>query len=292
MTTELVKDSNDAEFVNDVIEASKTALVVVDFWAPWCGPCRTLGPIIERVVKSFNGSVKLVKINVDENHHFSGQLRVQSIPAVFAFKDGQPVDGFMGALPESQVKAFIEKHVTVDGDGDAIGKMLESATESMSLGDIGGAAQSYAQILQVDAKNTKALAGLARCYVMSGDIENASGTLAMVDTKDANDQEVLAVKGLIAIADNVKDAPEVDAAKKAAEANPNDLEAKYNYAKALVNNGDYATAIDEIFVIMKSDLDWNDKAARKLLLQVFDALGSQSDLTKSGRRRLSSLLFS
>ena len=291
MTTDIVKDSTDATFVQDVIEASKTNLVLVDFWAPWCGPCRTLGPAIERVVKSFNGKVKLVKINVDENPHFSGQLRVQSIPAVFAFKDGQPVDGFMGALPESQVKAFVEKHIGAGG-GDAIEKMLTSAVESMALGDIGGAAQSYAQILQVDAKNPKALAGMARVYLKGDDFVSAKEALAMIDPKDANDADVIAVKGLMNIAAEVVDAPELDAAKAEARENPENLMAKFNLAKAHIKHGDFESAVEAIFEIMKVDLDWNEKAARHLLLKIFDALGPQSELTKTGRRRLSTILFS
>ena len=291
MTTDIVKDSTDATFVQDVIEASKANLVLVDFWAPWCGPCRTLGPAIERVVKSFNGKVKLVKINVDENPHFSGQLRVQSIPAVFAFKDGQPVDGFIGALPESQVKAFVEKHVGAGG-GDAIEKMLASAAESMALGDIGGAAQSYAQILQVDSKNPKALAGMARVYLKGDDFASAKETLAMIDPKDANDSDVIAVKGLMNIAAEVVDAPELDAAKNEARENPENLMAKFNLAKAHIKHGDFESAVEAIFEIMKVDLDWNEKAARHLLLKIFDALGPQSELTKTGRRRLSTILFS
>ncbi len=290
--TDLVKDGTDASFVQDVIEPSKGALVLVDFWAPWCGPCRTLGPAIERVVKGFNGAVKLVKINVDQNPHFSGQLRVQSIPAVFAFKDGQPIDGFMGALPESQVKAFVEKHIGASGGEDgAIGDMLESAQESLSLGDIGGAAQSYATILQVDAKNVKALAGLARCYLKGGELDKAA---ALMDEIPANekDAEVVTLRALMTLANEAESAREIGAIKSEIGKGGDDLPLNYELAQAYIKEGEFDEAIEAIFKIMQKDLDWNEKKARHLLLKIFDALGSDSDITKTGRRRLSTLLFS
>ncbi len=289
--TDLVKDGTDASFVQDVIEPSKEALVLVDFWAPWCGPCRTLGPAIERVVKGFNGKVKLVKINVDQNPHFSGQLRVQSIPAVFAFKDGQPIDGFMGALPESQVKAFVEKHISGSAEDGAIGDMLESAQESLSLGDIGGAAQSYATILQVDAKNVKALAGLARCYMKGGELDKAQALMDEIPEAE-KDADVVTLRALMALANDANDAREPLEIKAEIGKSGDDLALNYELAQAFIKEGEFDEAIEAIFKIMQKDLDWNEKKARHLLLKIFDALGPASEITKSGRRRLSTLLFS
>lgn len=289
--TDLVKDGTDASFVQDVIEPSKEALVLVDFWAPWCGPCRTLGPAIERVVKGFNGKVKLVKINVDQNPHFSGQLRVQSIPAVFAFKDGQPIDGFMGALPESQVKAFVEKHISGSAEDGAIGDMLESAQESLSLGDIGGAAQSYATILQVDAKNVKALAGLARCYMKGGELDKAQALMDEIPEAE-KDADVVTLRALMALANDANDAREPHEIKAEIGKSGDDLALNYELAQAFIKEGEFDEAIEAIFKIMQKDLDWNEKKARHLLLKIFDALGPASEITKSGRRRLSTLLFS
>lgn len=290
--TDLVKDGTDASFMQDVIEPSKEALVLVDFWAPWCGPCRTLGPAIERVVKGFNGKVKLVKINVDQNPHFSGQLRVQSIPAVFAFKDGQPVDGFMGALPESQVKAFVEKHIGAGGAEDgAIGDMLESAQESLSLGDIGGAAQSYATILQIDSKNVKALAGLARCYMKGGELDKAQALMDEIPETE-KDADVVTLRALMTLANEANDARETHEIKAEIGKGGDDLALNYELAQAYIKEGEFDEAIEAIFKIMQQDLDWNEKKARHLLLKIFDALGPASEITKSGRRRLSTLLFS
>lgn len=290
--TDLVKDGTDASFMQDVIEPSKEALVLVDFWAPWCGPCRTLGPAIERVVKGFNGKVKLVKINVDQNPHFSGQLRVQSIPAVFAFKDGQPVDGFMGALPESQVKAFVEKHIGAGGAEDgAIGDMLESAQESLSLGDIGGAAQSYATILQIDSKNVKALAGLARCYMKGGELDKAQALMDEIPETE-KDADVVTLRALMTLANEANDAREPHEIKAEIGKGGDDLALNYELAQAYIKEGEFDEAIEAIFKIMQQDLDWNEKKARHLLLKIFDALGPASEITKSGRRRLSTLLFS
>lgn len=289
--TDLVKDGTDASFMQDVIEPSKEALVLVDFWAPWCGPCRTLGPAIERVVKGFNGKVKLVKINVDQNPHFSGQLRVQSIPAVFAFKDGQPIDGFMGALPESQVKAFVEKHIGGGGEDSAIGDMLDSAQESLSLGDIGGAAQSYATILQIDAKNVKALAGLARCYLKGGELDKAQALMDEIPETE-KDADVVTLRALMALSAEAGNAREPHEVKAEIGKGNDDLALNYELAQAYIKEGDFDEAIEAIFKIMQQDLDWNEKKARHLLLKIFDALGPNSEITKTGRRRLSTLLFS
>ena len=287
MASLFTKDATDQSFMKDVIEPSKDNLVLVDFWAPWCGPCRTLGPAIERVVNGFNGAVQLVKINVDENPHFSGQLRVQSIPAVFAFKNGQPVDGFMGALPESQIKAFIEKHVGEVKAG-GVQSMLDSAAESLKIGEVGGAAQSYAQVLEIDGNNQIALLGMAKCYFQGGQIDEAESLLPRIE----ENAETQSLKAQIALARECENARDIDILENEEKAKPENLMIKYELAQSLVKNGDFEAAIDKLFEIMKVELDWNDKAARTFLLKIFDALGNSNEITRFGRRRLSTLLFS
>lgn len=287
MAGENVKDGTDQSFVQDVIEPSKTALVLVDFWAPWCGPCRTLGPAIERVVAGFKGAVKLVKINVDQNPHFSGQLRVQSIPAVFAFKDGQPIDGFMGALPETQIKAFVEKHLGPVKSG-GVEEFLMAADESLKLGEIGGAAQSYAQALEIDKDNKEALLGMAKCYFAGGNIDEAEIILNRLE----DNAEILSLKSQIALSRECAGAGDIDDLEAKEKANSNDLTIKFELAQSYVKNAEIENAIDKLFEILKAELDWNEKAARTFLLKIFDALGSSNELTRFGRRRLSTLLFS
>ncbi|KAF0115267.1 MAG: putative thioredoxin [Hyphomonadaceae bacterium] len=291
--SDLVKDITDAHFASDVIEASDTVPVLVDFWAPWCGPCRTLGPAIESVVQSYGGKVKLVKINIDQNPHYAGQLGVKSIPAVFAFKKGQAVDGFMGALPASQIKAFVDKLVGSGSDsGDGVEKILASAEESLSLDDIGGAAQSYAQVLQIDSANLKALVGLAHCYLKGDDIEKASELLAQIPADKASESEVVALRALISLSHDAQGAAEPKELLTILRGNQEDFQARFDLARAYIKHGDFEGAIEALFVIMNRDLDWNQKQARHLLLKIFDALGNNSEITKAGRRRLSSLLFS
>jgi putative thioredoxin len=289
---DIIKDATDASFIDDVVEASRTTPVIVDFWAPWCGPCRQLGPALEKAVASAKGKVKLVKVDIDANPAYAGQLRVQSIPAVFAFVDGKPVDGFMGALPDSQVRTFVDKLAKLGSKGGApspIDEALEMARESLELGDMGGAAQAYAQVLQADPTHPKALGGLAKVYLASGDAERAGEVLAMAPA-DAKDPDLDSVRAALALA---AEAPSDTAAFEARLAkDPDDHEARFELAKALAGAHRLDAAADELLTLVEKDRAWNDEAARKQLLTVFEAAGPMSEVARNGRRRLSAILFS
>ncbi|MCA0359225.1 MAG: thioredoxin [Proteobacteria bacterium] len=286
--SEHIKDGTDASFMADVIEASKTQPVIVDFWATWCGPCRTLTPTIEKVVNAAKGAVKLVKIDVDKNPGFAGQLRVQSIPTVYAFVDGRPVDAFQGALPESQVRAFVEK-LAGAADGGALDEIIAMGKESLEIGDLGGAAQAFAQALQIDPTSAKALGGMARVYLANGDPEGAAEVVAMAPA-DAKDPDLDAARAALALA---AEAPSETAAfEQRLAADPDDHEARLELAKALAGMGRLQDAADHLLAIIARDRTWNDDAARKQLLTVFEAAGPTSEVAKQGRRKLSSILFS
>ena len=287
---EIIKDGTDASFMADVVEASKTTPVIVDFWAPWCGPCRQLGPAIEKAVLAAKGAVKLVKIDIDKNPTYAGQLRVQSIPAVFAFVDGRPADSFLGALPESEVKQFVDRLVKQGGGaGSPVDGLLDMARESLALGDLGGAAQAYAGALQGDPANLKALGGLAKVYMQSGDAERAREVIAMAP-EGAKDPDLDSVRAALALA---QDAPsETTEVEARLAADPADHAARFELAKALAGQGKFAQACDHLLAIIEADRDWNEGAARKQLLTVFEAAGHASEVAKGGRRRLSAILFS
>jgi putative thioredoxin len=287
-----VQNGSDAGFMAEVVEESRKRPVIVDFWAPWCGPCRQLTPALEKTVRAAAGAVKLVKINIDENPAVAGQLRVQSIPAVYAFSNGQPVDGFLGALPESQVKAFVDRLTGGEGQDEAeleIEALLEAAAQAVAEGDIGGAAQAYAQVLQAEPKNLKAIAGLARCYLTGGDRERAREVAAMAP-EDAKDPDLAAVRAALALAEQA-DGETAEFERRLAT-DPNDHEARLELARVLAGRGDFEAASDHLLRIIEKDRAWNDEAARKQLLTVFEAAGPMSEVAKSGRRRLSSILFS
>jgi putative thioredoxin len=285
---DLIKAGSDASFVADVIEASKTQPVIVDFWATWCGPCKQLTPTLEKAVLAAKGAVRLVKIDVDKNPGFAGQLRVQSIPTVYAFVDGRPVDAFQGAVPESQVTAFIDRLVGPAGPSE-VSQILDMARESLDLGDIGGAAQAYAQALQMEPDNVKAMAGLARCYLTGGDLERAQEVLRMAP-KDAKDPDLDSVRAALALAS--EGAAETGGLEQRLTRDPDDHEARFDLAKALAGRGDLGAAADHLLTIIARDRAWNDEAARKQLLTIFEAAGPTSEVAKQGRRRLSSILFS
>ncbi|HET9232407.1 MAG TPA: co-chaperone YbbN [Vitreimonas sp.] len=289
--SDVVKDGSDQGFMADVIEASRSQPVVVDFWAPWCGPCRTLGPPLEKAVRGAGGKVRLVKINIDEHPGVAGQLGVRSIPAVYAFDQGRPVDGFMGAIPESQIKLFVERLAGADMTAE-IEPLLEQAAESLKLGDIGGAAQAYTSVLQLDQTNTKALAGMARIALNAGDAEQAREILDMAPPEKANDPDIAGVRTALDFAANAGSAGDNGELGAKVAANPNDLQARYDLAEALSARGDFEGASEQLLAIIAKNREWNEGAARAQLLKIFEAAGPASEVAKQGRRKLSALLFS
>jgi putative thioredoxin len=286
----LIKDTTTQTFVKDVIEESKRQPVLIDFWAPWCGPCKQLTPVLEKAVRAAKGKVKLVKMNIDEHPAIPGQMGIQSIPAVIAFVNGQPADGFMGALPESQVMAFLER-LTKDRIGGEAKDLLKTADTALAEGDPAGAAELYAQLLEEDNTNVAALAGLARCYVETGAIEQAKQTLALVPDSNRNEAPVLAAKAALDLSEQAQSlGPVADLEQKVA-ANPLDHQAHFDLALALNGKGRRQEALDHLINIVKRDRKWNDDGARKQLVQFFDAWGPADEATIEGRKRLSSILF-
>ena len=286
---DLIKNTTTKDFVRDVIDASRTVPVLVDFWAPWCGPCRQLTPILEKAVRAAKGAVKLVKLNIDEHPQIPGQMGVQSIPAVFAFQDGRPVDGFMGALPESRVKAFIARLIG-DESADAAAD-LDAADEALVAGDVNAAAQAFAEALQKDAENARAAAGLAKCYIKTGDLARAEQTLALVPPAKADSTPVTSARASLDLAKKAASAGDVEQLRAKLAANPDDTQSRFDLAVALNAKGDREGALGELLTIIRKDRAFNDDAARKQLLQLFDAWGPSDPATISGRQRLSSLLF-
>jgi putative thioredoxin len=286
----VVKDTTTQAFVKDVIEESKRQPVLVDFWAPWCGPCKQLTPILEKAVKAAKGKVKLVKMNIDDHPAIPGQMGIQSIPAVIAFVGGQPADGFMGALPESQVVAFLER-LTKDRIGGEAQDLLKAADAALAEGDAAGAAEMYAQVLAEDNANVVALGGLARAYVETGALEQARQTLAMVPEAKQNDAAVAAARAALEIAEQAKTLGPISELEQKVAADPLDHQARFDLALALNGKGQRADALEHLITIVKRDRKWNDDGARKQLVQFFDAWGPTDEATIEGRKRLSSILF-
>jgi len=288
---DVVKDTTTQAFMQDVIEESKKQPVLVDFWAPWCGPCKQLTPVLEKAVKAAKGKIKLAKMNIDEHPAIPGQMGIQSIPAVIAFSNGQPVDGFMGALPESQVIAFLER-ITKGKIGGEEQDLLKAADAALVEGEPAAAAEIYAQLLQQDSGNVHALAGLARCYVETGNIEQAKKTLAMVPEAKRNEAPVAAARAALEVAEQAKSLGPLNELEEKVRANPLDHQARFDLATALNAKGKRAEAVEHLLAIVKKDRKWNDDAARKQLVQLFEAWGFADPAAVEGRKKLSSVLFS
>ena len=292
--SDLIKETTTQTFVKDVIEESKRQPVLIDFWAPWCGPCRQLTPIIEKAVRAAKGRVKLVKMNIDEHPAIPGQMGIQSIPAVIAFVNGQPADGFMGAVPESQVTAFIEKLTAgMPGAGEpSVADILKEAEAALAEGDAATAAQIYGEVLAVEATNIPALAGLAKCYMETGAIEQAKQTLALVPEPKRADAAIRAVQTTIDLAEQAQALGPVTELEQKVAANPLDHQARFDLATALNASGNRAEATNQLLEIVKRDRKWNEDGARKQLVTFFDAWGPTDEATVDGRKRLSTILFS
>ncbi|MEK6216941.1 MAG: co-chaperone YbbN [Boseongicola sp.] len=290
---DLIKDSTEATFMVDVIEASQTIPVIVDFWAPWCGPCRQLTPALEAAVTDARGKVKLVKVNVDENQGIAGQLRVQSLPTVYAFWQGQPVDAFQGALAGSELKAFIDRAVEAAGGqaGGGLSEALESAEAMLDEGAAADAAQVFAAILGEDSNNAAAYGGLARTHLALDQIDQAAQVLLSVPEEIANAPEIEAVRAQIELARQAADAGPVAELRAAVEASPDDHQARYDLAQALYASGDAEVAVDELLDLFRRDREWNDGAAKAQLFTIFEALKPSDPVVLNGRRKLSSMIF-
>jgi putative thioredoxin len=289
---DVVKDATSASFAKDVLEASKSALVLVDFWAPWCGPCKQLTPVLEKVVRSYAGKVRLVKINTDEHPAIAGQLRIQSLPTVYAFKDGRPLDGFTGAQPESAIRQIIDRLIGPVDDGDAdLEAVLASGDEALAAGDLPGAAEVYAAVLDADQGNIRALLGLTKVYIQSGDLTRAEATLDVIPPDKRKQAAYDSVKAMLDLAKKAGATDNSAELEARVAANPADHQARSDLAVALAARGDKEQAVEHLIEIVRRDRNWNEQAARQQLVQLFEAWGPKDPCTLEGRRKLASLLF-
>jgi len=288
---DLIKDGSTATFVADVVQASSQVPVIVDFWAPWCGPCKQLTPALEKAVRESRGAVRMVKINVDENQELAAQLRVQSVPMVYAFKDGRPVDAFTGALPDNQIRSFIQR-LAAGAQTPSIADIVAEAKQVLDEGDADTAAQIFQQVLAEEPGNAPATAGLLRCLMAVGDIAAAKRLLLQLPEDVARHGDVAAVRTALELHDSAAAAGPAAELRRQVATDPADHQARFDLATAYYAGGEYEAAVDELLEIFRRDRAWNDGAARKQLVKVFDALGPAHPLTASGRRRLSALLFS
>jgi len=287
---DLIKDTSEATFMADVIEASQVVPVIVDFWATWCGPCKTLGPMLEAAVTAAGGKVKMVKVDVDQNQRIAGQLRIQSIPTVYAFWQGQPVDGFQGAVPASELKAFVERVSALAGDG-GLADAIAAAEEMLTEGAAADAADTFAAILGEDPENAAAYGGLVRAHLALGDLDQAEGLLASAPAAIAKAKELDAARAQLELARQAANAGPEAELRAAVEADPMDHQARFDLAAALLAADNPAEAVDQLLELFRRDREWNDGAARTQLFIIFEALKPQDPIVLSGRRRLSSMIF-
>ena len=287
-----VKDVNEETFMDDVIEASKTSPIVVDFWAPWCGPCKTLGPALEAEVKATNGKIKMVKIDIDQNQNLASQMRIQSIPAVFAFVDGQPIDGFMGAKAPSELKSFIDKLLekVTDDDGD-LSEALAVANEMLNAKEFNDAAETFEAILGEDPESALAFVGLFNAKMGAKKINDAKTMLEEIPDALKNKAEILALQAQIDLSNQAEGVGEINDLRSTLTNDGNNHQARFDLALALFTKGETSEAIQELLTIFRVDQEWNDDAARQQLFKFFDILGSENPITLSGRRQLASMLF-
>lgn len=291
---DLIKDVSEATFMQDVVEASQTTPIIVDFWAPWCGPCKTLGPMLEEAVIAAKGAVKMVKVNVDEAQNIAGQLQIQSIPTVYAFFKGQPIDGFQGALPGSEIKDFVDRVIKAAGGeapGDTLAAAIEAAEEMLSEGAAVDAAQTFAAILGEDPMNAAAFGGMARAHIAMDDLDQAEAVLNGAPAEIADAPELEAAHAQLQLARQAADAGPVAELRAAVEANPADPQARFDLAQALHASGDAEGAVDELLALFRTDSEWNDGAAKAQLFTIFDSLKPNDPIVLNGRRKLSSMIF-
>lgn len=291
---DLIKDTTEASFMADVVETSQTIPVIVDFWAPWCGPCKTLGPLLEEAVRAAKGAVKMVKVDVDQAQMIAGQLQIQSIPTVYAFFKGQPIDGFQGALPGSEIKAFVDRVIKAAGGetpGDGLAEAVAAGEEMLAEGAVTDAAQTFAAVLGEDDKHAAAYGGLARCHIALGELDQAEAILNGAPVEISKSPELEAAFAQLELARQAEGAGPLGDLQAAVEANPEDMQARFDLALAMHANGDVAGAVDQLLELFRRDREWNEAAAKTQLFTIFEALKPNDPVVLNGRRKLSSMIF-